>query len=218
MQHVGVAPGVASRGGIFDQGGVIISVERERAIEPGQGGGEAVAAAHDLPGKDDGGKVRRIECECLACGDVCATNVARVEADAAEIGVGISVTGRAGDERLEHAGGGGNVARGGEGAGAHADRVSGVGRRRACGLRQRALRIALHQPGVGEQVVEARSRDAVGTGTVERPFSGGPIAQQQIDAPQQCARHRPVRALGSGDRMVARGAVIATRQRGEAGL
>ena len=216
-KHVGIAPRLAGGSGILDQRGVVIRVLRQRALEPGQSGEQAVAAAHHLTRQHDRVQVRRVERHGAARGEVCAEHIAGGQAHAPEIGVGGGIIGATRDDGLEQRGAGGHIALCRQRARTNPRGIILVGCGGACRLDKGAVRIALREIGFGKQLVQPRGGHPRRDRAIERTLCRIAVAKQQIGAAEHGIGAGGTRPVAGGDRVIARGAVIAALQGREAG-
>jgi hypothetical protein len=193
---------------------MIICVACQRRLEPGQRRDRPIAGADDLGLQRERDGIAGREALRTARGIRRGGDLAGVEADAAEIGPGGGVAGsnrQMAGERLYAAA---TVALHRQRAGTGADRVAVTRRGERRGV-DRALQVGLEDARLRPQAGDRGRRDAQGAGAAQRPLRRDAVAEPQIGAgEQQQRRLRPWRSGERGERMIARGAVIADAKGG----
>ena len=179
-EHVGHPAHVAISDGAFEQRRDIAGIDVERAVEPGQGGGEAVLAAGQLAAKHQrlgivgvggDGAVGRLE----RAGDV-----AGGAAEAADVGPDEAVVRGDGERAVERGAGLVIFAERHVGAAADPHRIGFVLGRGAGRFRERGAGIALKQFGVGEQMGELVGGHAGLAGADDLRFGGDAVAEREL--------------------------------------
>ena len=180
-EHVGHPTDVAISDGALEQGGDVGGVDLQRPVEPGQSRGEAILLAGQLAAQHQRLDVGRPRRHRPVGGVDRAGHVAIGAAEAGEVGPDPAVPGSERDGTVEGGLGAARIAERDQSAAGDARGISVMGGRRQGGLLERALRIALEQAGMGEQVTGLAGADAELARAHDLRFRRDAVAEREMD-------------------------------------
>ena len=157
-EHVVRPTHVAIGGGAGEQRGAVLRIDLERAIEPGQSGGEAILAAGEFAAQHQSVAIALVRRDCPVGGLERAGNVAIAPAEAGDVDPRFAVVRGERGRAIEGGAGVGAAAQRQRSEAADALRISLVRRVRPRGLGERAGGVGLEQTGLGEQMRGVRDR------------------------------------------------------------
>ena len=198
-QHRRIAPGIAQRRGILNQGIVPPGINLQRGFKPRQGGDQPILPAHQLAAQHQRVDIAPINRQRTVRSGDGTGDVARLLAYPAQIGPGHTIgTGGGfqylGEQPLRFR----QLALRRQRPRPDPQRIKAVAGLRLVDFTQRAFGIALQQPGMGIKLMCARDIETGITRTAKLALRCHALSQRQIGAREHGMRQPPARIGSNG--------------------